>query len=279
MLRQLRQNEQRVMNNGGIIMKRTIILILLAALLWFCFIPQVQAETLRFATINYCPFTCDPALENGREGVLTEVLRAALEPAGITLELTMLPFLRAIQETQQGKYDGMVVANHELAPELVYPDAPTLRQHVAFLVKAGETWTYAGIDSLRTMKIGIVEGYSYADADLNAYLKEHQKDASKIVLLHGQNTTEQGIQMLLKDRFTLYLEGAYSAQYVLMKLGLQDQVAIVGYSTGAFDDFTAFASQHPKARQYAALLSQAIKEMTASGKLKEILQKYGIREE
>ena len=259
-------------------MKITITL-LLTCLLCACFAPAILAETLRFATINYCPFACDPAMEDGREGVLTDVLRAALEPAGVTIELKMLPFLRAMQDTQKGEYDGMVVANHELAPELVYPDLPTLRQRVAFLVKAGTSWKYTGVESLNAVKVGIVEGYSYVDADLNAYLKDHQKDASKVVLLHGQNTTEQGIQMLLRDRFTVYLEGVYSAQYVLMKLGLQDHVAFAGYSSGAFDDFTAFAPQHPKAQEYAALLSQAIKEMSASGKLKDILQAYGIQEE
>lgn len=253
--------------------------IVLSCLLCSCFTLFAQAEMLRFATINYCPFTCDPALENGREGVLTDILRMALQPSGVTLQLEMLPYLRAMQVVQSGEYNGLVVANKDLMPELIYPDMPTLRQRVAFLVKAGSSWKYTGVDSLQTVTVAIVEGYSYVDADLMSYLKEHQNDSAKVILLYGQNTTEKGIQMLLKDRFTVYLEGEYSAQYVLMKLGLQDQVAVAGYSTGAFDDFTAFSPKNPQAQHYANILSETIKEATSSGKFKEILREYGIQGE
>jgi len=94
---------------------------LLTGWLSLCFtLPALRAETLRFATIDYCPFTCSPATEGGKEGFMTDILREALEPAGYTLQIEMLPYVRAVKSVQEGVYDGIVVVGKDYAPDLVY---------------------------------------------------------------------------------------------------------------------------------------------------------------
>lgn len=240
------------------------------------FTPKTLAKTLHFAAIDYCPFTCNPSLEDGKEGFMTDVLREAFEPAGYTLEIDILPYARAVIATQNGIYDGIVVVGKEYAPELIYPNMPTVVQRVAFLVNAGKPWRYKGIESLHPITVGIVKGYQYVDPDLIEYLQQYQEDESKVRILHGNRTTVVGLRMLQTGRITTFLEGEYSVIYELNKMGINDKVIVAGYTTNAFEDFTGFSPINPNSAKYAQILSNKLAELKVSGRLDEIIRRYGV---
>lgn len=232
--------------------------------------------TLRFATIDYCPFTCDPAKDDGREGFMTTVLRAALEPEGYEIELDMLPYVRAVRSVQLGTHDGIVVVGRDYAPELIYPSRPTVSQRVMFLVNRGAAWRYKGIDSLAQARVGIVGGYHYVDQDLIDYLEHQRQNEALVQVILGESTTERGLNMLTTNRITTFLEGEYSAMYELDKIGAKNTVETAGYTQEAFDDYTAFSPRNPHSRRYAEILSETLESMSANGQLDEILREYGI---
>jgi polar amino acid transport system substrate-binding protein len=240
------------------------------------FSAAVKAETLRFATIDYCPFTCDPSVADGKEGFMTDVLREAFEETGYTLEIDMLPYVRAVKSVRSGMHDGIVLVGREFAPDLIYPDQPTVIQRVAFLVNAGDSWRYTGVESLSEVTVGIVQGFYYVDPDLIAYLEAQQGNDTRVFVMHGANTTRRGLGMLQARRITTFLEGEYSAIYEMGTMGIQDAVKVAGYTTDAFEDYTAFSPSHPNARQYAQVLSGKIAQLKQSGRLNEILRRYGI---
>ena len=47
---------------------------------------------------------------------------------------------------RSGLYDGIMVVGKEYVPDFIYPAEPTVVQRIAFLVNAGESWTYQGVD-------------------------------------------------------------------------------------------------------------------------------------
>ncbi|WP_427901645.1 substrate-binding periplasmic protein [Marinobacter caseinilyticus] len=210
---------------------------------------------------------------------MTDVLREAFEPAGYTLEIEMLPYVRAVNSVQDGTHDGIVVVGQDYAPGLVYPDGPTVVQRVAFLVNAGTSWRYTGVASLAPVKVGIVQGYHYVDSDLINYLEQERSNEARVHVMHGDSTTNRGLRMLQTDRITTFLEGEYSAMYELDKMGARDTVVIAGHTTEAFEDYTGFSPQHPKAVQFARILSDRLTELKKSGRLADILRRYGITAE
>lgn len=234
-----------------------------------------EAETLRFTTIDYCPFTCDPDKEDGKEGFMTDVLRAALEEAGHSIEVKIYPYARALAAVKLGEFDGIVVTLKELAPELIYTESPTEKQRVAFLARKGINWNYTGIDSLAEVSIAVVKGYDYSDPDLNQYIKEYES-TDKVIVLHGINTTERAIKMLLTDRIDAYVDGEYSILYNLIKLGAGDNISVAGYTPTGVEDYTAFTPHNPKSIEYAKLLTDKIRQLRQSGELNQILKSYGI---
>lgn len=262
------------------VMQKYIWYLLLTGCLIICiFSPAIMAEAIRFTAIDYCPFTCDPLQEDGKEGFMTDVLREAFEQAGHTVEVEMYPYLRAVKYVQDGKYDGIAVVSKDYAPDLVYPDIPTVVQRVAFLVNTGTSWRYTGVDSLSQVIVGIVRGYHYVDADLVSYLEEERSNPDRVHVLYGDDTVKRGMQMLQSHRIDTFLEGEFSAKYMLGKMGLQDAVTIAGYTVEAFQDYTGFSPHHQKAAQYARILSDTIVELQQSGRLGEILRRYGITSE
>jgi len=261
-------------------MKERMRWLLLFGWVSMCLSPSiVWAETIRFATIDYCPFTCEPSKEGGKEGFMTDVLREAFEPAGYTLEIEMLPYVRAVSSVQSGAYDGIVVVGKDYAPDLVYPDEPTVMQRVVFLVNAGTPWRYTGVESLAQVKVGVVRGYHYVDPDLVAYLEEEQGNEARVNVMHGDTTTNRGLRMLQTDRVSTLLEGEYSAMYELEKMGGREEVMIAGYTENAFEDYTGFSPHNPNAAEYAQILSHTIAELRKSGRLDDILHRYGITSE
>lgn len=258
-------------------MKSRVSRLLLFAGVIMCLSPSViQAETIRFAAIDYCPFSCDPSKEEGKEGFMTEVLREAFKQAGYTLEIDILPYVRAVEYVQNGEYDGIVVVGKKYAPDLVYPDEPTAVQRVMFLVNQETSWRYTGVKSLSAIRVGIVKGFHYVDPDLVDYLEKEQRNDARVYVIHGHATTARALGMLQTNRITTFLEGEYSAMYELRKMGKSEEVSVAGHTSGAFEDYTGFSPHNRNAALYAQTLSDTLKELKQSGRLNEILSRYGI---
>ena len=232
-----------------------------------------QAETIRMATIDFCPFTCNPDFEGGKEGFMTDVVRYALKNAGYNLEVIMLPYIRAVKQTRAGEVDGIVVVGKLFAPDLIYPEMPVVSQRVAFIVKKGTDWKYKGVNSLKTKTIGIVKGYHSVDEDLQNYLLG-KENADKIQVIYGLDTTERSIKKLLAKRIDIYLEGEISLFYALEKLGVRDKVVFAGFTDNAFDDYVGFSPECKKADELASLISRTITDLKKTGKLNDFLTPY-----
>lgn len=232
-----------------------------------------HAETVRMATIDFCPFTCAPDKEGGKEGFMTDIVRYALEKAGYDLEVAMMPYVRAVSKTRDGTYDGIMVVGKFFAPDLVYPELPVVSQRVAFIVKKGVGWTYESVRSLESKRIGIVKGYHYVDKDLQAYLL-NEDNSERVNALHGLKTTERNIEKLLEGRIDVYLEGEFSLLYVLKKLGVDEKVDFAGFTNEAFDDYVGFSPKSQKAQELTSLMTETIRELERTGKLKEFLMPY-----
>lgn len=132
------------------------------------------------------------------------------------------------------------------------------------------------IDSLKNITIGIIKGYDYSgDKELNEYFNNNIQ-TGKVQVLHGIETTKRAIIKLLKKRIDVYLEGEYSVQYELNKMGVSNKVTIAGYTLEPYEDYTGFSQHHPRSAHFAKILSEGIAEMKKSGQFNQILMQYGL---
>jgi len=109
------------------------------------------------------------------------------------------------------------------------------------------------------------------------YVRAHARDDRRVELIGGDTALEMNLKKLLVGRIDTTMDAGPVLAYKLMQLKLGDKVELAG-SVDPTENFIAFSPVNPKSREYAAILDRGIAEMRASGRLGQILQRYGVKD-
>jgi polar amino acid transport system substrate-binding protein len=120
---------------------------------------SLHAETLKLATLNWPPYCAEDLPE---QGVLISLTREVFKRAGYDLHIDFLPWIRALEETRKGHYDGLIAAylNTDRNNFLYYPN-PLLTSREVFVSTKGVTDKYNSMDDFKNKLIGVVRGFSF----------------------------------------------------------------------------------------------------------------------
>lgn len=144
---------------------------------------------------------------------------------------------------------------------------------MCFFIKAESSWKYEGIDSLKAIKLGVVKDYAYSE-EVDSYITANP---SGINAFSGDDALDKGIKLLIADRIGAFIDDDIVVPEFLKKT---DQTSKVKVASCLEPDsiYIAFSPANSKSQQYADLLAEGTKKLRTSGKLKEILDKYGIKD-
>ncbi len=234
--------------------------------------PAARADVITIRADEWCPYNC--AADADRPGYGIEIAREILAKAGHSIDYRTMAWPRAIEECRRGNVVAIIGATKEDAPDFVFPASPIGESDNTYVVKKGAAWSYAGTASLGTVKLGIIQGYAYS-GKLDDYLKQHGRDRARVDAVGGDNALEQNLRKLLAGRIDVLVDTRAVLSYKIGDMKLADQVAMVGSDDPA-SIYIAFSPANPKARDYAALVDAGIAELRASGRLKAILDRYGM---
>ena len=132
--------------------KKFFLLILIVGITSISF----SLEKITLATMNWEPFYGEELPQNGFFSALS---REAFKRAGYELEIKFLPWKRAISETQNGNFDGILGAyySNERTEWGVYTEKIVDNEDV-FFQKVENNINYENIEELKKFKIGVVRG-------------------------------------------------------------------------------------------------------------------------
>jgi polar amino acid transport system substrate-binding protein len=236
-----------------------------------------EGKTIVFATDHSPPYTIAPGDESRQEGFMVDVARYAFENAGYEVRVYFAPYMRSIQDVRAGYANAVLLVAEATAPGLIFLKHPISREKVAFFVKKGSRWRYAGIQSLDNMRIGSGLGYDFADPDVNEYIRRKSAENPELIqLLSGDDVNLKNFRKLLLDRIDIVIATEYIGTYVARQNNLLAQIEIAGRSTAQIVAQTGFNPKDANSRIYADILSQCVLELNASGKMNEIKAKYGL---
>ena len=236
---------------------------------------NAHAETITLVADNWCPYNCDPKSE--KPGFVIEIAQKAFGKHGISIDYSVVPWTRAIEDTRQNKYTAIVAASRTDAPDFVFPSIPQGHMHNAFYVKKGNPWRFKDVDSLASVSVGVITDYTYGDM-IDAYISKHKGNLKYIQAISGDNALETNVKKLHAGRIGALIEGQYVMNYYLAEHNLSDTLEIAGLLPPSDTDnlYIAFSPQYPKAKEYAAILSKELEIMRNNGELKAILAKYNV---
>lgn len=246
----------------------------LASVLWAGSLFNAQAATITIVADEWCPYNCEPGSD--KPGFMIEIAQKTLGAAGHTIDYKNMPWSRAIDEARKGKFDAIVGAAKDDAPDFVYPSVSLGVSGSIFAVRKGETWKYAGIDSLAGHSIGVIQDYSYDD-DFDKYVEANAKDSAKLQVAAGESALETNIKKLEAKRIDAMVEDKSVLNYALSQMGKAGAFDVAG-ALGDAEVYIAFSPAKKESAEYAKLLSEGLQKLRASGELKTILAKYGLED-
>jgi polar amino acid transport system substrate-binding protein len=256
-------------------MKKNNLMTLFAACIFTALIAGPSlATTLTVRADNWPPFNGDPKAT--KPGYMIEVLKAIFEPQGIQVDYQLMPWNRSKDEVRKGKYDAIIGTDKEEAAGFVFPKETFGKFTNAFFVLSTNNWRYAGIDSLKSVRLGIIEGYEYAE-NINAYVKSAPQ--GKVIAATGDDALPKLLKMLQAGRIDTILEDASVVATALRNVGIPaNQLTMAGISSNAHDLEIAFSPAKESSRKYSEMFTAGLNELRKNGKLKQILDRYEVKD-
>ena len=135
-------------------------------------VPRADAETVTLAADTWPPFV---NAEHPEGGVSVQIIREALGRHGYQVELTIMPWARAMLSVSEGTFDALPDAWHtrERAEALRF-SKPYMVNELRFLKRAGDDFQYQGLKSLRGKTVGTVRDYAYGTTFHQADFKREE---------------------------------------------------------------------------------------------------------
>lgn len=234
-----------------------------------------RADTVTLRADVWCPYNCEPKTD--APGYMIEIAKAALEPAGHQVEYGTLNWARAITETRDGKFTGIVGAAKNDAPDFVFPANVLGVSRNCFFTKPDSTWTYTNVEALKSSTIGVAKDYAYEDS-IDAYVKENAKDPKRIDFVSGDNPLELNIKKVTAGRIAAFLEDESVLRSHLFRAKLPESTVRNAGCVKEANLYIAFGPKGAKSAELAKLLSDKVEQMRKDGSLKTLLTKYGLND-
>ena len=212
-------------------------------------------------------------------GYMVEMAKAIAEANGHTIQYRTLPWTNALDVVREGKADCVVGAYKSDAEGFAFPAVGWGPSGNVFWGLAEQKWRFDGLASLDTVKIGILEDYSYGD-ELDGYIKQHAGDTARLEVVPavGRGVVRllarvigKRVDAIIEDRNVL----AYALEQAKMDPG---RVIALGETGDPEDVYIACTPADPRGQKYADMFGNGTAQLRASGKLAEILGRYNLKD-
>jgi len=235
------------------------------------------SDTILLKSDTWCPYNC--ALDAKLPGYTIEVAKKIFEKAGHKLKYEIVPWSRALKLVKEGDITAIVGVTKNEAPELIFPEQEFGISVIHFFKRKGFAWTFAGTESLKTVRVGIMDDYEYG-SELDEYF-ENNKNTKKVQIIKAKEPLVLNIRKLLRKRIDVIPEDKAAFINTANSMRVWDKIEDAGIdpisSKEGLDEsklYIAFSPKNPKSKEYAKLITDGIEQMRLSGELSNILAKY-----
>ncbi|MDO3388466.1 hypothetical protein QWI17_21650 [Gilvimarinus sp. SDUM040013] len=112
---------------------------------------NVFGETIHLVADNWCPYNCEP--DSAAPGFMVEIAQRAFADEGISVRYSILPWLRALQDTRNGVYDAVIGASKAEAVDFIFPRIEQAQMRNAFWALSDSPWNFQGMHSLSVVHL------------------------------------------------------------------------------------------------------------------------------
>ena len=235
-----------------------ILLLLWSQLTW--------SETLKLSQDLWPPYIMNSVQGSG---IAHDIVADALISAGYDLEYSVKPWTRVLKETKSGQSDIIISLwkTEERQEYLLYTE-PYMHNEMVFVSLSETKFEYESLDSLKGMKIAMINDYAYAN-NLRKY-----KNMTIVNTLDLPNS----FRYLLAKKADVLVADEAVARWTAY--GMKIPKGTLHYSKTFFDStplHSAVRKNHPEAEKIVSILNNYFKNH-AEGKLEALHILYGLKD-
>jgi polar amino acid transport system substrate-binding protein len=231
-----------------------------------------SAETLRLRADSWMPYNGDPAAAH--PGFAVELAKAIFEPQGIKVDYQTMPWTEALTTARAGTIDGVIGAAPAETEGLTVPQESIGAPRVVLLVAKGNPWKFESIASLKTIRLGVIDGYSYWDS-LDAYIKANHEP--QVVTFKGDAPLVDALTQLKAGKIDAIPETMAVFIWTIKGMGFTSADFHIVHTHQNDPIYLAF-SKTPNGKKYAKLFDEGVGKLRASGEFEKLLNLYGLTE-
>lgn len=246
---------------------------LLTLLACLATVGQAHGETLVIAADPWCPINC--AADAPRPGILVELARDIFAEHGIAVRYETRNWARVLREVRRGEINAAVGAGRADAPDFLFTDTPVAMSRNCFYTLPESQWLFTGIESLKAVRLGVINDYSYGEL-LNAYIATHPGD--RVQVAAGDTALDINLSKLARGRLDAVLENRWVLQTRLAALGRSGELREAGCRQPDVPIYLAFSPARANSARYVELFEQGLLRYRADGRLRVLLEAYGVSE-
>lgn len=250
--------------------------ILTGLTLVFCLSTAALAEPHRTVTIRadvWYPMNGN-AKQPQHLGYMIDLARIIFAAHGYQVNYKNMPWDRDLMSVKKGNDDCVVGAFHSDAPGFVFPDESWGVAVIGIYVKKGNPWRYRGLDSLKGVSLALIGSYSYTPT-LNHWTQSHRQ---QIAYVYANNSLEQEIHMVMRGRVEATVSTVEVMQAKLKDMGLEGRLEQAGTVGKPIKMYIACSPAKATSRRFVRWVDQGTRALRRSGRLQEILAKYGLKD-
>ena len=257
-------------------MRRLLVMVVLALLsvnVW-------AGEPIKIRADMWVPYNGDPS--SSQPGYIVEIARILFEKAGYTLDYQVAGWTwdQALEACHKGTIDGVIGWTSSDGDDFIRPEEPEGKMQNAFFVAKGNAWRYAGPDSLKGQRVGVISGYTYG-GDVDPYLEANKDNEDAVQSISDDNALELNVNKLKAGRLDVIIEDVAVFNNKVKELGMEGDFEQAGLLTEKEEDqqvFMAFSPDGAHSKDLAKIITDGVRELRTSGELQKILDKYGVKD-
>ncbi|MEH6649847.1 MAG: transporter substrate-binding domain-containing protein [Motiliproteus sp.] len=218
----------------------------------------------------WCPYNCVP--DSNHPGYFVELATLAFEQHGHTVKYVNMPWSRAIRMARKGVIDGIIGTGREETPDFIYPQYSHIDVKHSFYTLKQSEWHYGSVASLGSVRLGVLNDYSYGDF-LEEYLQVNENNIDRLIVVYNDEGLPQLVRLLKAGRIDAFIEERGVVNDYVRNRPEDDFLKFAG--VGSPEQVSiAFSPVKPTSQKYAQLLSDAFVAIEGTELHLKLLQKY-----
>ena len=230
-----------------------------------------DGKSLSIVADEWCPFNCSK--DSLDQGFVIDMTKDILGAAGFSIDYSTQAWTSALDDVKAGRRDAIVGASREEAQGLIMVEEPFGEHKNCFYTRLADPFVYSSVDALAARRIAIAAGYLYGEP-LDSYIASNRPNFNRIQMSTGEQPLLINIRKLESRRVDTVIENMQVMDYSLRKYRISG-IRLAGCDAPT-PIYMAISPKREDAGKVASMLALGIRKMRQTGKMRELLARYGL---